>query len=751
MNKVIPWLWAIVFCAVVVLGAMRYTPASIHTDIRALLPATESSASAEKILAHSAETSRDVWILVGMPTLDEAAEAANLFMSQTRERGLSVKSPSEAFDIQSLAKELSAYRNVLLTSEDKSFLNEATDEQLLRRSLSLLYRPVSTSLLPFQDDPLGTFENVLLQQSLPSRFQFTGPCVNLRQTIDGVRYCVLTIRSHQAMNATGSMPLTNVLREAENDVIKNYPNVRIHAAGVPLISEEVASNAANEASFIGLISTAAIVALVALFFASVTPLLITLAVLAVSLVFASASVMALFGEVHVLTIVFGATLLGICVDYVLHLLCAVSTGLSGPEAQTKLLRPLTLSLLTTGIGYLVMAVSPMPGLRQMAVFCIAGLFAAYLNVVFITARFLKPAQASASAQLFARFFAKLPLPQGSAKVCFVVLLLVISCIGCLQLKTQNELALLNRIPQSLLADAEFIGQALSPTSPGQLFVISASDTDAVLEKAQQLQTKLEALAEKGIIGRSLNPTAFLPSQSLQNEVRALLDTASSRALKLTTQALGTDFPTVSPINQQPLTLTAFKEFSADSLNRFWLTDTTLLVPLAGVTTHSLPHLQAIAASMEGVRFVNTTAEVAESLAHYRDSVFIALASALAVIGIILALGIRKHFMRFWLPTPLSILLTLGICGFAGIPFSLFTVLPLVLVVGLGIDYAIVLYSETNTIAAGNSVFLAATSTLFAFGLLAFSSTPALHWFGLTLAIAIGVVMFITTLLRPLRT
>lgn len=751
MNKVIPWLWAIVFCAVVALGVTRFTPASIHTDIRALLPATESSASAEKILAHSTEISRDVWILVGMPTLDEAAKAAELFATRTKERGLNIKSPSEAFDIQSLAKELSAYRNVLLTPEDKSFLSEATDDQLLRRSLSLLYRPVSTSLLPFQDDPLGTFENVLLQQSLPSRFQFTGPCVSLRQTINGVHYCVLTIRSHQAMDATGSTPLTNALREAESDVLENYPNVQIHAAGVPLISEEVASSAATEASFIGLISTAAIVLLVALFFASVTPLLITLVVLAVSLVFASASVMALFGEVHVLTIVFGATLLGICVDYVLHLLCAVSTGLSGSEAQARLLKPLTLSLITTGIGYLVMAVSPMPGLRQMAVFCITGLLAAYLNTVFITAHFLKPAKASASAQLFARFFSKLPPLQGAGKAFFVTLLLIVSCVGCLQLKTQNELALLNRIPQSLLADTEFIGQVLSPTSSGQLFVISASDTDTVLEKAQTLQTELELLAGNGIIGRTLNPTAFLPSQSLQHELRTLWDSASHRALKLASQTLGTDFPAMSSVENQPLTLTEFKKFSTESFNRFWLTDTTLLVPLAGVTAHSLPHLQAIAASMEGVRFVNTTAEVAESLAHYRDGVFIALVSALIVIGIILALGIRKHFMHFWLPTPLSILLTLGICGFADIPFSLFTVLPLVLVVGLGIDYAIVLYSETNALSAGNSVFLAAASTLFAFGLLAFSSTPALHWFGLTLSIAIGVVLSVTTLLRPLRT
>ena len=77
-------------------------------------------------------------------------------------------------------------------------------------------------------------------------------------------------------------------------------------------------------------------------------------------------------------------------------------------------------------------------------------------------------------------------------------------------------------------------------------------------------------------------------------------------------------------------------------------------------------------------------------------------------------------------------------------------LPLILVLGLGVDYAILLNDEKSTTSAGNSVFLAAASTLLAFGLLAFSSTPALHIFGLTLAIALGWVLVLTIALRTRR-
>ena len=168
----------------------------------------------------------------------------------------------------------------------------------------------------------------------------------------------------------------------------------------------------------------------------------------------------------------------------------------------------------------------------------------------------------------------------------------------------------------------------------------------------------------------------------------------------------------------------------------------------GDKTRYLECIQKVADEINGVRFVNTTAEVADSLATYRNGVLYALLIALGVIGAILAFSMRRRFIDFWAPTALSIALTFGLCGFAGIPLSLFSVLPLVLVVGIGVDYAIVLYSEDNAVAARNSVFLAASSTLLAFGLLALSSTPALHIFGLTLLLAMASVLVTTVVLRP---
>lgn len=750
MPRVLTWLWGLLFVLIVTAGALRLPSATVHTDIRALLPAAGESAWAERILAHSTERSREVWILVGAQDTDTAAQAAHLFAQTARQVGLSVQSPAEQFDLKALAQSLAPYRDSLLTDEDRAFLTEASDKALLHRALSRLYRPVSVSPLPFEDDPLGTFENALTAQAAASPFDFTGPCVSLKAPLEGRHWCALTARPAEAMSAVGSTPVTQAIDKARKAMQARFADARVVASGVPLISEEAAEAASSEATLIGAVSTVGIVVLVLAFFASLTPLVLTLTVLAASLVFAAATVLLVFDQVHVLTLVFGATLLGICVDYVFHVLCATATGLTGGEARQALLKPLTLSLITTAVGYGVMAASPMPGLRQMALFCLAGLTAAYFNMLFVVPRFLKATSPKPFARAFARAFAALPTLKGRARPLFVLALLAVAAAGSLQLTAQNELQLLNRLSPAQLEQMRFVGKALSPESAGQLFVVTGETPDVVRGRAKALRERLAALTAAGLIGRGPDPTALLAEGAVQAQNRSLTFAARQRALQLTSQTLGMDFPAASEAVNAPLTPQVLRRALPAALDRFWLSDQALLVPLAGVTPASLSSLKALEKELEGVRFVNTTAEVAESLAHYRDGVFTALLITMGLIALLLTVALRGGAWARWLPTFVSVALTLGVLGWLGIAFSLFTVLPLVLVVGLGADYAIVLYGEKDATAAGNSVFLAASSTLLAFGLLAFSSTPALHAFGLTLSIAMAAVLVTTVLLRPQR-
>ena len=109
---------------------------------------------------------------------------------------------------------------------------------------------------------------------------------------------------------------------------------------------------------------------------------------------------------------------------------------------------------------------------------------------------------------------------------------------------------------------------------------------------------------------------------------------------------------------------------------------------------------------------------------------------------------RAAAWRVMLPTLLAAGLTLALLGWIGTPFQLFNVLALILLLGMGIDYGIFLTEHRSDDAAWLAVCVGAASTWLSFGLLSLSATPALHAFGLTLLLGIGLVWLISPLFRP---
>ena len=99
-----------------------------------------------------------------------------------------------------------------------------------------------------------------------------------------------------------------------------------------------------------------------------------------------------------------------------------------------------------------------------------------------------------------------------------------------------------------------------------------------------------------------------------------------------------------------------------------------------------------------------------------------------------------------IPSLLATLISLSLVVFLVGSYSLFHVLALFLVMGIGVDYGLFL-AENNKDErfAMVAIFLSALTTLLSFSLLMMSNISALHDFGFT--IAIGIV--VTFLLSPI--
>jgi predicted exporter len=143
-------------------------------------------------------------------------------------------------------------------------------------------------------------------------------------------------------------------------------------------------------------------------------------------------------------------------------------------------------------------------------------------------------------------------------------------------------------------------------------------------------------------------------------------------------------------------------------------------------------------TLEGVRLIDRVAETTDILGRYRHTMSWLLAAIYCLAGLVLLLRFGwRDVPRMLLPSVLASLATLGLFGWFGLPFNLFTLLALWLVLGLGIDYGIFLrHGREHRPTAILSVTLSACTTLIAFGLLAFSTTPFIRSIGSTLLVAI---------------
>lgn len=90
-----------------------------------------------------------------------------------------------------------------------------------------------------------------------------------------------------------------------------------------------------------------------------------------------------FGEVHGITLGFGATLIGESVDYAIYLFMQTDPARGAGGTLARIWPTLRLGVLTSICGFSAMLLSGFPGLAQLGLFSICGLVAAVLVTRFV--------------------------------------------------------------------------------------------------------------------------------------------------------------------------------------------------------------------------------------------------------------------------------------------------------------------------------------------------------------------------------
>ncbi|QDQ29360.1 MMPL family transporter [Chitinimonas arctica] len=755
--------WLALAWAVVVLGILAHQfqfwrASRLDTDVLALLPEDEQNpavSAAGRQLADQA--GRQLAMLVGAddwPAAKQAAAAARTALA-----GHTDLLQIQAGDAQAFDSTLAFYRpwrDRLLTPAQRDWLRQAGPEEVGGRALMQLYQPAGPKLGEWRDDPLGLWPQWWEARGQETRARPRDGQLWLRA--EGRDWILLNYRSRSAgFAASGETPVTEALAQARAAAAAVVPGARLVAIGVPLYAEAAAAQASREMSTIGYGSLAAVLLLVWLTFRSLRPI----ALVALSLLIGCAAALSvtalLFERVHLITLVFGASLVGVAEDYGFHYFAARQG--QPPEQRWRLMRALlpglALALLTSVLAYLALGLAPFPGLRQMAVFSAVGLLAAFLTVVcWFPALDGGQLPRTVLADRLGRSLMRWPRWRPNRRgwlgllglACFIGL-------GLSQLRSQDDIRQLQSAPPQLIAAQRELGRLLGLPSPVQFYLIEGADAEQVLQRETTLKQRLDRLQAAGVLEGYRAVSDWLPAQSQQRTDAALTAAAEAIALQAVTRASGetasrADFAEPPLLPEQWLASPAAATLRAQWLGRQGDRYYSVLLLRGLDDNRVLPKLAAAAQGLGGVSWIDRTAQISSLMQRYRLMMGGLLVAGYAAVLLVLLWRFRRAAWRALLPTALGSLLTLALFGYLGEPLQLFNALALLLLLGMGVDYGIFLLEHPGDGSAWLAVALAGVSTLLSFGLLALSATPALRAFGLTMLLGEVLIWLLTPFFRP---
>ncbi|MDR6949335.1 putative exporter [Pseudomonas sp. 2957] len=751
-ERKLPWLFLSLLLAVVALAAWQWRDgAPLSANLMELVPGTNPDALELRAEQRMQEPlNREMLVLVGHADRQQALTMAQQLGEQWQASGLfeTVQWNLQA-DLPALRKQLLQGRLAMLSADDRQLLSKHPDAFIQQRVQALFDPFNGFTLVPSQDDWLGLTGRIQNSQPKHGAVQLDIGSGALVADADGKSWVMLRARTTgNAFDMNLPLQVAELLKHSREQAAQS--DVQLLAASGLLYAANGQQQATREMTWVGGGATVGILLLLLLAFRRWGVLLAFVPVL-VGMLFGAVACVALFGHMHVMTLVLGSSLIGVAVDYPLHYLSkswSLKPWRSWPALRLTL-PGLTLSLITSVIGYLALAWTPFPALTQIAVFSAAGLLGAYLSAVCLLPALLKNVQlrpAQWPLRLAERLIHLREALLGCIRTPALLALLIAFCIGGLmQLQSKNDIRQWVGAPQHLTDEAQTIARITGFQPTSQFFLVRAANQEQLLERQAALSERLQQLVNLDKLQGYLALDQLVSAPSQQQQVRESLNKLPSFWQPLLD--LGVPATALQNELQQLQTLPAEDIDAAlagplgEPYRTLWLGPTedgvAAITSLQGLNNPSLLRVQAL--DLPGVVLVDRLGDLNKVFAATQISAAeLKLASCvLIVLVLMLPFGLTGALRIVALPL-LAALCSLASLGWLGQPLTLFSLFGLLLVTAISVDYAILMREQVGGAAVSLlGTLLAAVTTWLSFGLLAVSSTPAVSNFGLSVSLGLA--------------
>ncbi len=483
------------------------------------------------------------------------------------------------------------------------------------------------------------------------------------------------------------------------------------------------------------------------------------------------------GKISAISLGIGSVLLGVTLDYALHILTHIRGLKSIKSLYTHVAPSILMSSITTASAFLCLLFLDSQALQDLGIFAaISVLGSSVFALLFIPQVYVQKTQKKTAKNTIIDRFAAYNFHKSKWGIAVIAVTIIISLFTYNKVIFNKDLAKMNYEPQHFKDARERLDALTNIESKSVYLATYGNQLEDALQNNDQHYQKLQQLEANGNVKSFSSIGSLVSSQKAQNQkINAWKTFWSSEKITQTKNRLiqnGSElgfkpktfskFYQLLDTNFKPLSLKDYEALQSFTIEDYIVSknDFTTVTSLIKVDSAHVKLIENSFKNENNTVLIDRQAMNETFLGNLKND-FNSLINY-SVIAVLILLLVFYRSLSLTLVTSIPIfltwLLTVGIMGLFKIEFNIFNIIISTFIFGLGVDYSIFVTNgllteyrtgEKTLPTHKTSIILSVITTILGVGVLIFAKHPALYTISLVSLIGILCAVLIAFTIQPL--
>lgn len=780
--------FVIFFCGIVALGFLA-SRIGFEEDITKLIPSSKKAEITNKVLNQVNFADKIIVYTEASKSasVNDLTKYASAFISELQQEKLApfIKEVQGKIEENQIDVTLDfIYENLPLFLNKKDYqqiqqkLNSKSLDTVVQNNYKTLVSP--TGFIAKKNilrDPLGlTFIGLKKLQALQGNENFE--LNNGFLVTKDHKNLLLFIKPKQASNETDKNTLfVEKLYQIQDNLNTKFKS-KVHSEffGSTVIAVANAKQIKHDIQFTVSIAMSVLLLILILFYRKLyIPLLLFTPTLLGGLT-AVAFLYILKGQISAISLGIGSVLLGITLDYSLHVLTHFKDNNNVTELYRDVVKPTLMSSITTAIAFLCLIFLKSEALQDLGIFASVAVISASVFALIVIPLVYKPNSKQVASTNFINKIAGINYHKNKVLVFSLLIVCAVSLFFSKKVFFDNDISKMNYQTAALKATEKKLDKLTNTNSKSLYSVSYGSSIDDALHSNNLVSKKLEQLkAENKIVSFSSIGSLVLSSKEQQNRINTWKTFWTQNKKDSLQQNLVTSGNKIGfkPSVYEPFYKSLNKRFELKSINDYKQLKTLFVdefisskndlnttLSLIKVTDKNYNEVTNVLKTFSNQVVIDRQQMNETFLGNLKTDFNQLLKYSFIALFIILVLFFRNLELTFItiLPIIITWFITVGIMGMLNVHFNIFNIIISTFIFGLGIDYSIFItnglvkqykYGTEELRTYKTSILLSVITTILGVGVLVFAKHPALKSISIVSIIGIVSAMLVAYTIQPL--